>query len=152
MLPLQPPRSPISPSTSTSPSTRSYSGFGTLPIPSRRKNSHPPPSANACKPPEPPQPPLIPYLFSSLPRLPPDTSYSSHIRTNQTPSPTLPQGCHKGRNWRKITVRTSFSSGRPRLPRGRGFTRGRVFTVRGCGKNRIRADARVRPCGRKKNK
>jgi hypothetical protein len=24
------------------------------------------------------------------------------------------QGCHKGRNWRKITVRTSFSSGRPR--------------------------------------
>jgi hypothetical protein len=24
------------------------------------------------------------------------------------------QGCHKGRFWRKITVRTSFSSGRPR--------------------------------------
>jgi hypothetical protein len=28
---------------------------------------------------------------------------------------------------------------RPRLPRGRGFTRGRVFTVRRCGKNRVRA-------------
>jgi hypothetical protein len=61
------------------------------------------------------------------------------------------QGCHKGRNWRKITVRTSFSSGspfrpdvcaRPRLPRGR------VFTVRGSGKNRVRADAQVRPRGR----
>jgi hypothetical protein len=43
---------------------------------------------------------------------------------------------------------------RPRLPRGRGFTRGRVFTTRGrvfsvCGrgKNRVRADARVRPRG-----
>jgi hypothetical protein len=36
---------------------------------------------------------------------------------------------------------------RPRLPRGRGFTRGRVFTVRGRGKNRVRADARVRPRG-----
>jgi hypothetical protein len=66
----------------------------------------------------------------------------------------LMQRCHKGRFWRKITVRTSFSSGRPRtssgrprLPRGRGFTRRRVFTVRGRGKNRVRADARVRPCG-----
>jgi hypothetical protein len=39
---------------------------------------------------------------------------------------------------------------RPRLPRGRGFTRGRVFTVRGRGKNRVRADSRVRPRGRKK--
>jgi hypothetical protein len=29
----------------------------------------------------------------------------------------------------------------PHLPRGRGFTRGRVFTVRRRGKNRIRADA-----------
>jgi hypothetical protein len=38
---------------------------------------------------------------------------------------------------------------RPRLPRGRGFTRERVFTVRRRGKNRIRADARVRPCGRR---
>jgi hypothetical protein len=27
---------------------------------------------------------------------------------------TLKQGCHKRRFWRKITVRTSFSSGRPR--------------------------------------
>jgi hypothetical protein len=27
------------------------------------------------------------------------------------------QGCHKERFWRKITVRTSFSSGRPHLPR-----------------------------------
>jgi hypothetical protein len=27
---------------------------------------------------------------------------------------TSRQGCHKGRLWRKITVRTSFSSGRPR--------------------------------------
>jgi hypothetical protein len=31
---------------------------------------------------------------------------------------------------------------RPRLPRGRGFTRGQVFTVRGRGKNRVRADAK----------
>jgi hypothetical protein len=30
---------------------------------------------------------------------------------------------------------------RPRLPRGRGFTCGRVFTVRRRGKNRVRADA-----------
>jgi hypothetical protein len=62
------------------------------------------------------------------------------------------QGCHKGRFWRKITVRTSFSSGvrghhpdvcaRQRLPCGRGFTRGRVFTIRQRGKNRVRADAR----------
>jgi hypothetical protein len=50
----------------------------------------------------------------------------------------------------------SVSSGRPCLPRGRGFTRGRVFTIRGSGKNRVcvdvaspRAWARVdpRPCG-----
>jgi hypothetical protein len=37
------------------------------------------------------------------------------------------QGCHKGRNWRKITVRTSFSSGRPRAstftPRTRFYPR-----------------------------
>jgi hypothetical protein len=32
--------------------------------------------------------------------------------------------------------------GHPRLPRGRGFTRGRVFTVRGRGKNRVRADTK----------
>jgi hypothetical protein len=31
---------------------------------------------------------------------------------------------------------------RLRLPRGRGFTRGRVFTVRRRGKNRVRADAK----------
>jgi hypothetical protein len=36
---------------------------------------------------------------------------------------------------------------RPCLPRGRRFTRGRVFTVRGRGKNRVRADARVCPRG-----
>jgi hypothetical protein len=28
---------------------------------------------------------------------------------------------------------------RPRLPCGRGFTRGQVFTIRRCGKNRVRA-------------
>jgi hypothetical protein len=33
-------------------------------------------------------------------------------------------------------------SARPRLPRGRSFTRGRVFTVRGRGKNRVRTDAK----------
>jgi hypothetical protein len=27
---------------------------------------------------------------------------------------TSAQGCHKGRFWRKITIQTSFSSGRPR--------------------------------------
>jgi hypothetical protein len=32
---------------------------------------------------------------------------------------------------------------RPRLPRGRGFTRGRIFTVRGRSKNRVRADAQT---------
>jgi hypothetical protein len=32
---------------------------------------------------------------------------------------------------------------RPRLPRGRGFTRGRVFTVRRRGKNRVRTDMGV---------
>jgi hypothetical protein len=48
-------------------------------------------------------------------------------------------------------VRTSFSSGRPRLPHGRSFTRGRVFTVSRRGKNRVHADARVRPRGRGKN-
>jgi hypothetical protein len=41
---------------------------------------------------------------------------------------------------------------RPRLPRGRGFTRGRVFTVRRRGKNRVCADAAQRPRGREKNK
>jgi hypothetical protein len=38
--------------------------------------------------------------------------------------------------------RPQTSSGRPRLPRGRGFTCGRVFTVRGRGKNRVHADAK----------
>jgi hypothetical protein len=37
---------------------------------------------------------------------------------------------------------------RPRLPRGRGFTRERVFTVRQRGKTRVRADAAQRPSGR----
>jgi hypothetical protein len=41
---------------------------------------------------------------------------------------------------------------RPCLPCGRGFTRGRVFTVCGHGKNCVRADAQVRPRGRKKIK
>jgi hypothetical protein len=47
---------------------------------------------------------------------------------------------------------------RPRLPRGRSFTRGRVFTIHRCGKKRIRTDAHVRadaaqhPRGREKNK
>jgi hypothetical protein len=44
----------------------------------------------------------------------------------------------------KMSVRTSFSSGRPRAF---AFTRGRGFT-RGCGKHRVRADAAVRPRGR----
>jgi hypothetical protein len=45
---------------------------------------------------------------------------------------------------------------RPRLPRGRGFTRGQVFTVCRRSKNRVRADAlafartRARPRGRGK--
>jgi hypothetical protein len=34
---------------------------------------------------------------------------------------------------------------RPRLPCGRSFTRGRIFTVRGCGKNRVRSDVLMRP-------
>jgi hypothetical protein len=37
---------------------------------------------------------------------------------------------------------------RPRLPRGHGFTRGRVFIVRGRSKNRVRTDAAQRPHGR----
>jgi hypothetical protein len=41
--------------------------------------------------------------------------------------------------------RCSDVRARPRLPRGRGFTRGRVFTVRQRGKNRVRADATERP-------
>jgi hypothetical protein len=42
---------------------------------------------------------------------------------------------------------------RTRLPRGRGFTRGQVFTVRRCGKNHVRAGARVHPRGHEnKNK
>jgi hypothetical protein len=70
----------------------------------------------------------------------------------------------------KITIRRPFRPDvhgrrpdvRPclRLPRGRGFTRGRVFTVRGRSKNRVRADMgrprHVRtgagPCGREKKK
>jgi hypothetical protein len=67
------------------------------------------------------------------------------------------QGCHKGRFWRKITVRTSFSFGRrpdvrvcPHLTRGRGLTCGRVFTVRRRGKNRVRTEAGPRPRRREK--
>jgi hypothetical protein len=41
---------------------------------------------------------------------------------------------------------------RPRLPRGCSFTHERVFTVRRCGKNRVRADAGVCPRERAKNK
>jgi hypothetical protein len=59
------------------------------------------------------------------------------------------QGCHKGRNWRKITVRTSFSSGRPRTSSGRPrLPRGRVFTVRG--RSGASARTRARPRGREK--
>jgi hypothetical protein len=54
----------------------------------------------------------------------------------------------------KISVRTSFSCGRrpdvhprARLPRGRGFTRGQVFTVRGRDENRVRAEAGPRGAG-----
>jgi hypothetical protein len=51
----------------------------------------------------------------------------------------------------KISVRTSFSSGRPWTssgrPRASAFTRRRGF-IRGRGKNRIRADVQVRPRGR----
>jgi hypothetical protein len=59
--------------------------------------------------------------------------------------PAQNQGCHKGRNWRKITSERPFRPdvrARPRLPRGR------VFTVRGRSKNRVRADAGLRPRGR----
>jgi hypothetical protein len=31
-----------------------------------------------------------------------------------------------------------------RLPRGRGFTRGQIFTVRRRGKNRVRADEKIK--------
>jgi hypothetical protein len=49
----------------------------------------------------------------------------------------LNRGCHNGRSWMKMSVRTSFSSGRPPAS---AFTRGR-------GKNRVRTDAAVRPHG-----
>jgi hypothetical protein len=58
------------------------------------------------------------------------------------------QGCHKGRFWGKINVRTSFSCGRPFRADVRPrlhLPRGRVFTVRRRGKNRVRADAAQRP-------
>jgi hypothetical protein len=43
-------------------------------------------------------------------------------------SPSHPQGCHNGRFWMKITVRTSADiRPRSRLFRGCGFTRGRVL-------------------------
>jgi hypothetical protein len=44
-----------------------------------------------------------------------------------------------------VRVRPPDVRARPRLSRGRGFTRGRVFTVRRRGKNRIRANVRQRP-------
>jgi hypothetical protein len=63
---------------------------------------------------------------------------------------TMTQGCHNGCIWMKMSVRTSFSSGRPRTSSGRppasAFTRGRG-TTRVRGKNRIYADM-VRPRGR----
>jgi hypothetical protein len=52
------------------------------------------------------------------------------------------QGCHNGRFWMKMSVRTSFSSKRPR-------TSARVHSYpRLRGKNRVRADATVHPRGR----
>jgi hypothetical protein len=38
----------------------------------------------------------------------------------QVSLPSLCQGCHKGRFWMKMSVRTSFSSGRPFRPDVRG--------------------------------
>jgi hypothetical protein len=75
-----------------------------------------------------------------------------------TPAPSR-QGCHKGRNWTKITIRTSFSSGRPRTssgrPRASAFTpRTRFYPRTGFYRPRtqpsVRADARVRPRGNKR--
>jgi hypothetical protein len=63
----------------------------------------------------------------------------------------MPQGPHQCRDVIKDNFGRKSPSGRPfrsdvrarpRLPRGRGFTRGRVFTVRRRGKNRVRADAK----------
>jgi hypothetical protein len=60
------------------------------------------------------------------------------------------QGCHKGRFWMKMSVRTSFSSGRSRTLSGRSrasaFTPGRIAaSVRAW--TRVRADlARIRGC------
>jgi hypothetical protein len=47
----------------------------------------------------------------------------------------------------RLDVRKRHSDVRPRpsLPRGHGFTRGRVFTVRRRGKNRVHADATMCP-------
>jgi hypothetical protein len=54
-------------------------------------------------------------------------------------------------------LRKKLLSGRPfrpdvrlslRLTRGCGFTRERIFTISRCGKNRIRSDSIMRPCGR----
>jgi hypothetical protein len=47
------------------------------------------------------------------------------------------QGCHNRRFWMKMSVRTSFSYGRPPAS---ALTRGR-------GKNRVRANAAMPPCG-----
>jgi hypothetical protein len=77
----------------------------------------------------------LPPLPSPLPPSPPP---SLSLPPLCCPRGRWAQGCHKGCFWRKITVRTSFSSGRPRLPRGR------VFTVRRRGKNHVRADAKIK--------
>jgi hypothetical protein len=65
-----------------------------------------------------------------------------HVRPS---SSRARQGCHKGRFWGKLpSGRHPDIRARPRLPRGCGFTRGQVFTVRRRGKNRVRGDAGVR--------
>jgi hypothetical protein len=85
---------------------------------------------------------------------------SKHCELEAPPSPTsIPSGlgeslssvsslshCNlmSGRDVIKDDFGGKLPSGRPRprLPRGRGFTRRRDFTVRRRGKNRIRADAK----------
>jgi hypothetical protein len=62
----------------------------------------------------------------------PQWSISTPFRVS-LPAPSSIQGCHNGRPTVKITVRTS--------------ARGRVFTIRGRGKNRIRADTGAGPRG-----
>jgi hypothetical protein len=65
------------------------------------------------------------------------------LTNSKSPSYMLPstQGCPNGRFWMKMSVRTSFLSGRPRMSSGRppasAFTRGR-----GSARARDRVDAR----------